>query len=226
MHGLSLDALLSVRIVTGTGKAVTASKTENPDLFWALRGAGANFGIITSATYEIYDYTNNGLVVYNTYTFPPAANRSVFELMEYYDERLPGPMSFIPEIMYNHTTREAKIMLLLVYYGTPAQAQPHVDRIVALGPMATTLFYGPQPAMFDILSIGLCTTAYRNHFHVGTKRTDSKTYEDVFADMVGFYETHPGYRGVLIFQRLSTDVVLQRPRVGAVYPWREITTFV
>ena len=47
-YGLSLDSLLSVEIVTADGQVRTASATENPDLFWAVRGAGSNFGAITS----------------------------------------------------------------------------------------------------------------------------------------------------------------------------------
>lgn len=226
-HGLTLDALLSVRLVTWSGDVVTASKTENSDLFWAVRGAGANFGIIVSATYELYDATNNGQVLYNTYQFPPSANRSIFELMATYDGgALPPEMSFIPEVMYNRTTGEAKLLLLLVYYGTPEEAQPHVDRILSLGPVATTSYYGPQPGMFDILSVGLCDTAGRNHFHLGTRRTDPVVYEEVFGDMVEFYEANPGYAGVLIFQRLSSGFAESIPASETAYPWRGIGTFV
>lgn len=53
LHGLVIDALLSVRLVTASGKIVMASEQEHEGLFWAVRGAGANFGIITSATYKV-----------------------------------------------------------------------------------------------------------------------------------------------------------------------------
>ena len=46
-HGLSIDQLLSVDVVTATGEFVRASAEENPDLFWGVRGGGGNFGIIT-----------------------------------------------------------------------------------------------------------------------------------------------------------------------------------
>lgn len=45
-YGLMIDALVSARLVTAQGEMVEVSKTENPDLFWAIRGAGANFGIV------------------------------------------------------------------------------------------------------------------------------------------------------------------------------------
>lgn len=53
-RGLALDCLLSCEAVLANGDIVTASKDENPDLFWALRAAGPNFGIVTSFTSQGY----------------------------------------------------------------------------------------------------------------------------------------------------------------------------
>jgi alkanesulfonate monooxygenase SsuD/methylene tetrahydromethanopterin reductase-like flavin-dependent oxidoreductase (luciferase family)/FAD/FMN-containing dehydrogenase len=52
-HGLTIDHLVSAEVVLADGSIVTASATENPDLFWAVRGAGANFGIVTSFVFEV-----------------------------------------------------------------------------------------------------------------------------------------------------------------------------
>ena len=56
-YGLLADNLISARLVLANGTAVTVSGQENSDLFWALRGAGHNFGIVTSFEYKIYDRT-------------------------------------------------------------------------------------------------------------------------------------------------------------------------
>ena len=53
-HGLSIDNLLSVDIVTADGQFRRASATENEDLFWAVRGAGSNFGVVTSFEFRAH----------------------------------------------------------------------------------------------------------------------------------------------------------------------------
>ena len=53
-HGLAIDNLLSVDIVTADGRLRTASATEHEDLFWGIRGAGHNFGVVTSFKYRLH----------------------------------------------------------------------------------------------------------------------------------------------------------------------------
>lgn len=56
-YGLLTDNVVSLRLVLANGTAITVSSTQHADLFWGLRGAGHNFGIVTSVSYRIYDRT-------------------------------------------------------------------------------------------------------------------------------------------------------------------------
>lgn len=54
-HGLAADQLVSARVLLGNGTIVVTAEDTNPDLLWALKGAGQNFGIVTEATVKVYD---------------------------------------------------------------------------------------------------------------------------------------------------------------------------
>jgi len=66
--GLTIDSLLAVELVTADGRVVRASENENRELFWGMRGAGANFGIVTSFEFQLHPF--DGLVTHGTVTHP------------------------------------------------------------------------------------------------------------------------------------------------------------
>lgn len=103
LHGLQLDALLSVRIVTGKGQILDVSATSNPDLFWGIRGAGHNFGIITSAVYQIYNFTNNGQAMNADFRLAASQNASVWEYMKSYERNQPDELAFEMGLAYDET---------------------------------------------------------------------------------------------------------------------------
>jgi FAD/FMN-containing dehydrogenase len=92
-HGLSIDSLLSVEIVTADGQLRKASPTENEDLFWAVRGAGSNFGVVTS--FEFKAHPVGPMVMVGAVFYPFEDVREVLPAWRDYVTSAPDELSSI-----------------------------------------------------------------------------------------------------------------------------------
>ncbi len=110
--GLSIDNLVSADVVTADGSFKVASDKENPDLFWALRGGGGNFGVVTSFEFRLHPIKD----VYAAVVFYELeATRQIMEFFREYIATAPGemgaffafqiapPLPFIPEARHGRT---------------------------------------------------------------------------------------------------------------------------
>ena len=164
-HGLTIDSLLSADVVTVSGDLVTASETENADLFWGLRGGGGNFGVVTSFTFGLYEVGPEllcGLVVHPFSDAP--------DLMRYYREftsncsdeltlwmvlRDAPPLPFLPEEV--HGTKV--VVFAFVYAGDPAEGERLVAPLRSYGSphgehVGVIPFAGFQQAFDPLLTPG------------------------------------------------------------------------
>jgi hypothetical protein len=85
--GLTVDNLLAADVVLADGTFVTATENTHSDLFWALRGGGGNFGIVTSFTFRCHDIGNNGTIIGGPVLYDLA---DTAEVMRWYRELLPS----------------------------------------------------------------------------------------------------------------------------------------
>ena len=115
LHGLQIDALRSVRLVTGTGSLINVSASSHPDLWWGMLGAGFNFGIVTSATYQIYNFTNNGQAMNADFRFHASQNASIYEFAQSYVGKLPDAFSIDIAIAYNEAFGGVGFLLVTPY---------------------------------------------------------------------------------------------------------------
>jgi FAD/FMN-containing dehydrogenase len=92
-HGLTIDNLLSVEIVMADGQVRTASATENEDLFWAVRGAGSNFGVVTS--FEFQAHPVGPFVMVGAIFYPFEAARTVLPAWRDFMATAPDELSSV-----------------------------------------------------------------------------------------------------------------------------------
>lgn len=107
MFGLVIDALVSARVVTSAGEVVDASAEQNPDLFWAIRGAGHNFGIVTSAVFNVHQTPNNNQILNVDFILPAASNGTYFDILHTL-ENMPPELATISFVMWNDTSKEVR----------------------------------------------------------------------------------------------------------------------
>jgi len=113
--GFSCDNVLSVDIVTADGKLRRASSRENTDLYWAVRGGGGNFGVVTNFEYQLHPFGPNvlgGLVM-----FPFREARKVLTALTEFTETAPDEMYLNPMI---NTAPDARSVGFEVCYSGPA----------------------------------------------------------------------------------------------------------
>ena len=127
LHGASCDNLLSARVVTADGRVLTADGERNPDLFWALRGAGANFGVTTSFECRLHPVgpVTGGDVHYSVRDARTVL-RSFRELM---DE---APDAF--QATLNLTPGDRGVFVSLCHCGTEPEAERALRSLRSIAP--------------------------------------------------------------------------------------------
>ncbi|KAI4180354.1 MAG: hypothetical protein L6R41_007284 [Letrouitia leprolyta] len=179
--GLMADNLIEMEVVTADGSEITVSESSNPDLFWAMRGAGQNFGIVTKFRYKIFDYPNGQDIFYATYHFTEDKLEILFEHLNRLLDN--GSLPKDPVFVYH-----------FYYFGTPEQALPYVQRILDLGPIAASNASFPYKEVSHRsfqASVGDPTCAAgistKTRFPVGLKTYDVSTNRKIynlFEDMI------------------------------------------
>src|SRR4051794_6500800 len=118
-HGLTCDNLLSADVVTADGRFLTASASENADLFWGLRGGGGNFGIVTSFEYRLHPVSR---VVAGPAVHPFSAARDVCRFYREFSHSAPDDL-FVELGFATLPDGQRVVLIFVVYVGVPEAAE-------------------------------------------------------------------------------------------------------
>ena len=197
-YGLTLDNLVSARLVTAAGEVIRASADREPELFWALRGGGGNFGVVTEFGFALHQVpVMTGGVVVHALRDAAAALRAFRDMRA----ELPDALTLMPQLMpiTDYVDEPRGLLTSVAYLGPPAEAD------AALAPFRSAArpvfdnvgvaYYSQIQGLFPYLPFGL-----RNYW---TGRFVETMPDDLIGHVVeDFAHNNPGGDSSVLFEPL------------------------
>ena len=160
LYGLTIDNLISARVVLADGQIVKASAAENEDLFWGLRGAGYNFGVVVEFTYQGHEL-KDPCVFAGTMAFTNDKLEQVVKLLNAEFGENPDPAAtalcgliHLPAEGNSDSTPKftPMVVVVCVYIGSREQGESYFSSLVALGTVHKNLDMVPYPVINGLLN--------------------------------------------------------------------------
>ena len=223
-HGLTIDNLLSATVVTAQGEILRASHKENPDLFWAIRGGGSNFGIVTEFEFKL---SKVGTVYGGALVLP--ATREVMRKYLDYALSAPDELTTITNVMFappapfipEDRVGEPILMVLIVYTGDLEEGAKAVQPLREIGEViADACGPIPYPVIYEFTA-----EAAKPHFnHVRQLFADDISDESLDA-IVEAMRTAPSPLTMVQLRPLGGAYARVSPTATA-FPHREAKLFI
>jgi FAD/FMN-containing dehydrogenase len=156
LHGLTLDNLLEAAVVTADGTVLRAAEEENPDLFWALRGGGGNFGVVVDFTFRLHPVSRlfGGLLHYR-FEDAQAAVASWRELMA----EAPDELACFAQVSRSLLTGEVAAWVSVAYFGDTDDGARAVrrltDEVTPVRNALRSMYYSELQEIFGRVPFGL-----------------------------------------------------------------------
>jgi FAD/FMN-containing dehydrogenase len=216
IHGLAADNLLSVELVNADGAVLDVTAESDPDLFWALRGGGGNFGVATSLEYRLHPL---GEVVGGLVAHPFEAARDVLRFYREFTQSVPDELTVFGGLVYAPGSSDLRLAALVACHAGPAeQAQKDLAPLREFGqPLMVELGPMPYAVMNTLLDDGFPRGAL-NYW----KSSFVESLDDELIDLaVERFATTPSPLNAILFEHFHGAVT----RVGvseSAVPHREV----
>jgi FAD/FMN-containing dehydrogenase len=191
-HGMTIDSLLAAEVVTANGEVVHVDEDSHPDLFWAIRGGGGNFGVATKFNLRLQplDKIVGGMMVLPATTdtivaFIGEAEQAPEELSTIANVMSCPPLPFVPEEIHGSLV----IMALVAWCGEIDEGQKVMDRFRAIAqPIADMVQEMPYPEIYgpedeEYRPMAVAQTMWADSFDGATAETILRFLEDSDAPM-------------------------------------------
>jgi hypothetical protein len=220
--GYGVDNILSMRVVTAEGKIITASASSNPDYYWALRGAGPNFGIVTSAVLKAYPTTPDQQLAWTGgLIFTPDKLEQVVQAIENLDLK-PEMNVFMYFISSGPPTNQPVILTTpFLYKGTNATGRAAFASLYEIGPVADTTTVLPWQ-QWNAGAEGFCTRGGRKpSFGAGLQKLYPDVWRQIWNQYVDFQRRPGAENSVVLVESYNLDKA-RANQVPAAFPHRNV----
>ncbi len=207
-YGLTIDSLLAVEIVTADGRVLKASTTEHPDLFWAVRGGGGNFGIVTTFEFRLHPV---GSLLTGMVTYPVARAREVLRLYREFTRTAPDELTAGVALA---STPDGLPMVALVpcYCGSLAQGQRLLEPLRRLG---TPLVNLVRPMSYLELVSMLDPIVPRGRHYYSKAHSLKSPTDEVFEIMIEAHSGRPSPWTQIVLQHIHGTASRVEPTATA-----------
>ena len=201
-HGLALDNLLSVDVVTADGKFLTASETQNSDLFWGIRGGGGNFGVATSFEFKAHPA---GTVLAGLVIHPMPKAKEALRIWREYEATAPEEVTnaamliHAPEAPFVPKEAQGAPVVGMggVYVGSIEAGEEALRSLREYGPPAADIF---QPMPFTAAASMADFLFPRGYLNYWRSCFLKELSDGVIDTVVDFYERAPSPMTVIILE--------------------------
>jgi hypothetical protein len=216
-YGLAIDNLVSVQMVTADGQIRTVNAEQHPDLFWAVRGGGGNFGVVTQFEFQLHPFDRN--VLSGTIVWPIEQAR---EVLNFYTDWYAGLSDdlYVGPAMMTMPEAGSVVAMEVVYAGDPAAGEKELAPLRAIG---TPIEDGIKVQDYMIMQTqedAMLAHGVRSYAKNGMAKAVTPALVDA---MIDSFVASPN---LMFFTHTSGGAVARVPELATAFPHRNAETMI
>ncbi|CAO2649211.1 Nn.00g065960.m01.CDS01 [Neocucurbitaria sp. VM-36] len=223
MFGFGVDNVLEMRVVTADGEMRTVSATKEQDLFWAMRGAGPNFGIVTSATMKAYATPEEERSAWSgALIFTEDKLEQVVQVIQ--DLKLSSRMVTFMYFASSGPPAHAPVVVvtLWMFQGTPETGKTAFKSLFDIGPVVDSTRVVPYTSWNEGGDPFCAHSKRKPSFGAGLNKLDTKAWREVWNRFVNFQKRPGAYESVILLETFAMNEIRFAGELSAAFPHRKM----